>query len=517
MQRATLNFETLLEVTNALNSQRDIESLWRVIADQIQKVIPWDRAGITLYEPSTDSFRFYAVVTNLVTPALAHDSVIPRKGSAVGWVYDNRRLHIRGALQKEQVFLEDRYYVQEGLGRMINLPLLVREHCLGTLNIGSVQSGAPDPDDCKFLQQVATQIAYAIDHVLAYQQIKQLSEQLRRENEYLAEEVKASRNLRLVVGTSPAFTKVVDLVKAVAPTDTTVLLLGETGTGKEVLAQALHDLSFRSQKPFIRVNCAALPSGLIESELFGHERGAFTGAQLRRAGRFELAHTGTLFLDEIGEMPLETQAKLLRVLQDGMVDRIGGTQPVSVDVRLVAATNADLSTAIQQGTFRADLYYRLHIFPIALPPLRERREDIHLLAQHFLAQIGTKLKRPRLTFHPQSLVRLLTYNWPGNVRELQNVIERAVILSNSSQVTVDEMLLPPVQANSGLSTEQPENLGDLERHHIMEVLGRTKWRIYGDRGAAHLLGLNPETLRSRLRKLGIRRPASRSPEPSSLP
>ncbi len=516
MQRATLNFETLLEVTNALNSQRDIESLWRVIADQIRKVIPWDRAGITLYEPSIDAFRFYAVITNMATPALAHDSVIPREGSAVGWVYDHRCLHVRGDLQKEQVFLEDRYYVQEGLGRMINLPLLVREHCLGTLNIGSVQPGEPDPDDCKFLQQVATQIAYAIDHVLAYQQIKQLSERLRRENEYLAEEVKASRNLRLVAGTSSSFTKVIDLVKAVAPTDTTVLLLGETGTGKEVLAQALHDLSGRSHKPFIRVNCAALPSGLIESELFGHERGAFTGAQLRRAGRFELAHTGTLFLDEIGEMPMETQAKLLRVLQDGMVDRIGGTQPVSVDVRLIAATNADLSTAIRQGTFRADLYYRLHIFPISVPPLRERREDIHLLAQHFLAQIGAKLKRPHLTFDPQSLARLLTYNWPGNVRELQNVIERAVILSGSSLVTVDEMLLPTVKVAPHQPAEQPVNLSDLERQHIIDVLDRTKWRIYGDQGAAQLLGLNPETLRSRLRKLGIKRPSVKSPEPTSL-
>ena len=259
MQRATLNFETLLEVTNALNSQRDIESLWRVIADQIQKVIPWDRAGITLYEPNTDSFRFYAVITNMASPVLAHDSVIPREGSAVGWVHDNRRLHIRGNLQKEQVFLEDRFYAQEGLGRMINLPLLVREHCLETLNIGSVREGSPDPDDCKFLQQVATQIAYAIDHVLAYQQIKQLSERLRRENEYLTEEVKASRNQRLLVGASPSFGKVVELVKAVTLTDTTVILLGETGTGKEVLAQALHDLDTRRQQPFIRDNCAALP------------------------------------------------------------------------------------------------------------------------------------------------------------------------------------------------------------------------------------------------------------------
>jgi formate hydrogenlyase transcriptional activator len=324
--------------------------------------------------------------------------------------------------------------------------------------------------------------------------------------------VKASRNQRLLVGASSSFSKVVELVKAVAPTDTTVLLLGETGTGKEVLAQALHDLSARSEKPFIRVNCAALPSGLIESELFGHERGAFTGAQVRRAGRFELAHTGTLFLDEIGEMPLETQAKLLRVLQDGMVDRIGGTQPVSVNVRLIAATNADLAAAIQQGTFRADLYYRLHIFPIAVPPLRERREDIHLLAQHFLAQIGAKHKRPHLSFDPQTMARLLSYNWPGNVRELQNVIERAVILSHSSQVTVDEMLLPILQTGRATSLNQTDSLQDLERNHIILMLERTKWRIYGDQGAANLLGLNPETLRSRLRKLGIRRPTPRPAE-----
>jgi formate hydrogenlyase transcriptional activator len=503
---ASLNLETLLEVTNALNSQRDLESLWRVIADQIQKVIPWDRAGITLYEPSNDSFRFYAVLTNMETPALRHDAVIPRDGSAVGWVYSHGRVHVRPDLQREQVFLEDAYYVQEGLGRMINLPLLVREHCLGTLNIGSAQPGEPDPDDLKFLQQVATQIAYAIDHVLAYQQIKQLSEKLRLENEYLAEEVKASRNLGSVIGESPAFRKVIELVKAVAPTQTTALLLGETGTGKEVLARAIHDLSPRSDKPFIRVNCAALPAGLIESELFGHERGAFTGAGQRRAGRFELANKGTLFLDEIGEMPLEAQVKLLRVLQDGMVDRVGGTQPISVDVRLIAATNADLTAGVSKGLFRADLFYRLHIFPISVPPLRERRQDIILLAQHFLSRLGVKMNRPQLKFDAPSLQRLMDYNWPGNVRELQNVIERAVILSHSSTISVDEVFLPA----STVSLPQEEhslNLGELERTHILKVLEQTNWRIYGTGGAAELLGLNPETLRSRIRKLGIRRPS----------
>lgn len=508
MQRATLNFETLLEVTNILNSQRDLESLWQVIADQIQNVIPWNRAGLTLYDPERDVFRFYAVVTHMATPALAHDAVIPRDGSAVGWVYSHRRPHIRPNLQREQIFLEDRYYVQEGLERMINLPLLVREHCLGTLNIGSTQPGALDEGDVKFLQQVATQIAYAIDHVRAYQQIKQLSDELRRENEYLVEQVKATRNLDLVIGESPAFRKVLDLVKAVAPTTTTVLLLGETGTGKEVLAEAIHNMSPRHKKPFIRVNCAALPSGLIESELFGHERGAFTGADQRRPGRFELADGGTLFLDEIGEMPMETQAKLLRVLQDGLVDRVGGTKPLPVDVRLIAATNNNLQAAIKAGNFRQDLFYRLHIFPIGLPALRDRREDIPRLAAYFLTRIGAKLKRPHLTLDAKSLTRLMEYEWPGNVRELQNVIERAVILSQSSQISVDEILLPAHRTDP---TPRPTlDLEHLERDHIARVLEQTGWRIYGTQGAAHLLGLNPETLRSRLRKLGLRRPARRA-------
>ncbi len=510
MKRAELSLETLLEVTNVLNSQRDLEGLWRVIADQIQTVIPWDRAGITLYEPASNTFRFYAVVTHIDEPALRSDAIIPLEGSAVGWVYTHRRVHVRPDLQRDRRFFEDEYYVREGLGRMINLPLLARDRCLGTLNIGSVQPGDPNPEDLKFLQHVATQIAYAIDHVLAYEQIKQLTEQLRQENEYLAAEVKAIRIPDQLVGKSPGFLRVLDLVRTVAGTDTTVLLLGETGTGKEILARAIHDLSPRRNRPFIRVNCAALPAGLVESELFGHERGAFTGAEQRRPGRFELANTGTLFLDEIGELPLEMQAKLLRVLQDGIVDRIGGTKPVQVDVRLIAATNADLAAGIKKGSFRPDLYYRLNIFPISIPPVRDRREDIPLLAHHFLSELSRKLKRPGLRLDPEFLDRLMSYSWPGNVRELQNVIERAVILSRSSLVELHDILLPNLPSASAPLEERSLNLEHLERNHILGVLERADWRIYGDGGAAELLGMNPETLRSRLRKLGLRRPSKRS-------
>ncbi|WP_447987496.1 sigma 54-interacting transcriptional regulator [Nitrospira sp. Nam74] len=514
MSRAELNYEILLELTNVLTSQRDTESLWQAITRQISRVVPWDRAGIVLYDRHVDAFRFYAVVTSSATPVLNRDTLIPKKESAVGWVYEHRQIHVRPNLHSEQVFFEDTYYLQEGLGRMINLPLIVHDTCLGTLNIGSVQTGEPDPEDLKFLQLVATQISFAIDHVRAYEEIKRLSDQLRHENEYLAEEVRLSRNLGTMVGESPPFQQVLSLVKAVAPTNTTVLLLGETGTGKELLARAIHDLSPRHAKPFIRVNCAGLPAGLVESELFGHERGAFTGADQRRVGRFELANKGTLFLDEIGEMPLEAQAKLLRVLQDGLVDRVGGTQPVPVDVRIVAATNANLSHAIAKGGFRADLFYRLHVFPVSIPPLRERRQDIALLAQHFLRQAAAKLKRPNVTLHPRSLERLAQYNWPGNIRELQSVIERAVILTQSMIIDIDERFLPPVNSLSAPSLEasmlhstRGTTIVEFERHHILSVLEKTAWRIYGARGAAQQLGLNPETLRSRLRKLGITRPA----------
>jgi formate hydrogenlyase transcriptional activator len=494
-----------LAVTNILNQQRDTDSLWRAITEHIRQVVPWERAGITLYDRDSDSFRFYALETSLPTRVLQRDAIIPRTGSAVGWVYDHRQIHIRPCLRIDRMFLEDESYMEEGLGRMINLPLLVGETCLGTLNIGSIQEGDPDPGDVEFLLQVANQIALAVDHVRAYEQIEALRQQLQRENEYLVQEIKQSYNFGQMVGKGVAFRKALNRAEAVGPTTTTVLITGETGTGKELLARAIHELSPRRNKPFIRVNCAALPMGLVESELFGHERGAFTGADQRRSGRFELAHGGTLFLDEIGELPLEAQAKLLRVLEDGLVDRVGGMQPVSVDARVIAATNADLVLACGEGRFRSDLYYRLHVFPIVLPPLRERPEDIPLLANLFREHYRLKLKRPYLAFSFDSLNRLCRYSWPGNVRELQNVIERAVILARSSTVEIEADLVAHPEAEP--AAESPANLQEMERQHILAVLTRTHWRVYGPHGAAAQLGLNPSTLRSRLKKLGLFRPA----------
>ncbi|CBK42929.1 Nif-specific regulatory protein NifA [Nitrospira defluvii] len=506
MHNAALNYRTLLSVTNVLNSQRNRQSLFRAVTDQLAKVVRWERAGITVYDLKSDAFRFYAVETNLPKVVLRSDAMIPRAHSAVGWVYDHHQVHVRPHLQRERLFIEDESYLQEGLGRMINLPMVVQEACLGTLNIGSIEAGPPDPADVDFLQQVATQIGFAIAHVNAYEEITRLKEQLARENVYLVEELKANQDFGIVVGRSQAFEQVLTLARQAAPTSATVMVTGETGTGKEVLARAIHERSLRRDRAFVRLNCAALPAGLIESELFGHERGAFTGAEHQRVGRFELADGGTLFLDEVGEMPLEAQAKLLRVLQDGLVDRVGGANAIPVDVRVIAATNADLHRAIQQGRFRSDLYYRLNVFPIHMPPLRERPEDIPILARHFLRVHSRRLKRQCEDFDGVSMERLVQYAWPGNVRELENIVERALILCHERLLRIDPaMVHVRVPPESG----PRRTLHDEERHHILQTLTLLDWRIEGPGGAAEQLGLAPSTLRSRMRKLAIRRPSRR--------
>jgi formate hydrogenlyase transcriptional activator len=328
---------------------------------------------------------------------------------------------------------------------------------------------------------------------------------LREQNLYLQQEIKSVHNFEEIVGRSPALTAVLDKVRRVAPTDATVLIYGETGTGKELIARAIHSASQRRDKPLIKLNCAALPAGLIESELFGHEKGAFTGAIARHTGRFELADGGTIFLDEIGELPSATQAKLLRVLQEREFDRVGGASTKKVDVRVIAATNHDLRKAVGDRAFREDLYYRLSVFPIQVPPLRERKEDIPLLAQYLLDKFAIRVARRFDGIDSATLRRLIAYPWPGNVRELQNVLERAVILSAGPALEVDRDVLG--QTEEAPASRPSAALGDVERNHILAVLQETKWVIDGPRGAAEILGLHPNTLRSRLKKLGLSRAA----------
>ena len=332
-------------------------------------------------------------------------------------------------------------------------------------------------------------------------EVERLKNQLQAENVYLQEEIKLEHNFADILSHSDAMKQVLHKVEQVAATDATVLILGETGTGKELLARAVHALSPRQDRPLVKVNCAALPANLIESELFGHEKGAFTGAVSRRTGRFELAHGGTIFLDEIGDLPLELQAKLLRVLQEGELERLGDSRTIQVNVRVIAATNRDLEHAIADGTFREDLYYRLNVFPLVLPPLRERIDDIPLLASHFVTQYGTKLGKRIERISQRVMGTLQAYAWPGNVRELENIIERAVILTSGPTLELDESLLARPRGHAAMPSGR--TLQDVEREYILQVLEETAWRIEGARGAARRLGMPPSTLRSRMQKLGI--------------
>jgi transcriptional regulator with GAF, ATPase, and Fis domain len=392
-----------------------------------------------------------------------------------------------------------------GLVSFAGYPLLFQEERLGVLALFSRRVLRPEAFDR--LAVFAHQAAIAIKNAQLFAEVEALKTRLQAENQYLQEEIKLDHNFEHIVGRSTALTRVLRLVEQVAATDATVLILGETGTGKELVARAVHSLSPRRQRPLVKVNCTTLPATLIESELFGHERGAFTGATAQKIGRFELAHGGTIFLDEIGELPLELQVKLLRVLQDGDLERVGGTRTVHVDVRVIAATNRPLEQAVAAGTFREDLYYRLHVFPLTLPPLRERPEDIPLLIHHFVHQFAAKLGK-RVETIPQAVMDAWhAHPWPGNVRELEHVIERAVILAHGTSLPREDFLTPRREAETLAGA--PLALAAVERQHIVRVLQAAHWTIEGPGGAARLLGLHPSTLRSRMRQLGITRPPPR--------
>ena len=335
--------------------------------------------------------------------------------------------------------------------------------------------------------------------------VQRTEQRLELENVGLKEVIQSDSSGDEIVAASPAMKKVLQNIQQVASTDSTVLIIGETGTGKEVIARAIHSQSSRKNKVMVKVNCAGLPAGLIESELFGHEKGSFTGALARKVGRFELANRGTIFLDEIGDLPLELQAKLLRVLQEGEFDRVGGTQTLKADVRVIAATNRDLEKAIREEKYRMDLYFRLNVFPLELPPLRERRGDIELLARRFTLKFAQKLGKRIEEISPKAMEALLAYPWPGNVRELENIIERGVILCQGSQLEAGEWLPKPLAFS--LPSSRITTLEEREREHILKALEHTGWKVSGNGGAAVLLGLKPTTLEARMKKLGIRRPA----------
>jgi formate hydrogenlyase transcriptional activator len=489
----------LLEVNNALVSTLDLRELLKKIADCLRRVIRHDYTALALHDPARGEMRLTALDFPEGKGLIQEEMTVPLQGSAGGEVFVTRKPLLVDLLNIGRFDAPiARLAEAEGLKCFCILPLFTSTRELGILAVGALAADAFQQDDVDLLAQTANQIAIAVENALAYREIAELKNKLAEEKLYLEEEIRTEHNFEEVIGESAALKRALSAVETVAPTDSTVLILGETGTGKEMVARAIHDLSRRRDGTFVKINCAAIPTGLLESELFGHEKGAFTGAIAQKIGRFELAHHGTLFLDEVGDIPLELQPKLLRVLQEKEFERLGGNRTFRVDVRVVAATNRNLGQMVEEGQFRRDLYYRLNVFPILIPPLRERGNDIPLLVRYFVQKYARQMDRRIETISGEVMDALARYHWPGNVRELQNLIERAVILSPGPDLRVPLAELKQRSEGSSIVT-----LEAADREHIVRVLRETHGVVGGPRGAAARLGLKRTTLQSKMRRLGI--------------
>lgn len=505
VERERDRFRLLLRITNAMVSKLDLREVFQVVSACLRDIVQQEYATLILYDKANQQFRLHALDFP-ENPGLLFEGFVGSDADTPAAVaLHTRRPVVINRREELQCFSHQviRMLVERGFQSLCCLPLITHDRANGCLNLASHQEEAFPESDIEFLTQVAGQIALAVDNALAYQEISQLRNKLAEEKHYLEEEIRTERGFEEIIGNSKALTQVLKQVEIVAPTDSTVLIQGETGTGKELIARAIHRLSSRSQQTFVKLNCAAIPSGLLESELFGHERGAFTGAISQKVGRFELADKGTIFLDEVGDIPLELQSKLLRVLQEQEFERLGSTKTIRVDVRLVAATNRDLKGLVEAKEFRSDLYYRLNVFPITMPALRDRREDIPILVRYFTQRHAVRMHKNIQTIPAETLDVLSRYGWPGNIRELENLVERSVILTQGTTLQVPLGELQLEGCSSGASTEI---LQGTEREHILRILREAKWVIGGPDGAAARLGLKRTTLGSKLKKLGISRP-----------
>jgi formate hydrogenlyase transcriptional activator len=517
----------LLEINNVLVSSRELPELFRGIVSTLERVIHHDYTSLALLSPETGLLKIYALDFPGREGLIKSEVTIPREISPSGdAIASGKPVCARGVDLDRYPSEVMRILRNDGIQTICCIPLITRGRTFGTLNVASRRLDAFPGRDMQLLQPVGAQIAIAVENAFAFKEIDALKDKLAEEKLYLEEEIRSEFNFEEIIGDAPSLKRAQAQVEVVAPTDTAVLILGETGTGKELIARAIHNLSPRHQRTFVKINCAAIPSGLLESELFGHERGAFTGALNQKIGRFELADRGTLFLDEIGDLPMELQPKLLRVLQEQEFERLGSNRTLKVDVRVVAATNQDLASQVAERTFRSDLYYRLNVFPIQIPALRERREDVPLLVRYFVQKFSRRLNKIVEYVPAEAMNALVNYAWPGNVRELENFIERAVLLSPGKElrVPVSELLAEPgssasttrysgraIETTSSEAGSDPaalsiSSLEQAERAHILRALQQTEWRIGGPKGAAALLDMKRTTLQARMRKLNIRRP-----------
>jgi formate hydrogenlyase transcriptional activator len=503
LRKSQERLRTLLDINNAIVTKLTREELFTAISEVLRRVIKFDRLALSIYDPQADVLR----IVTYAGPYHRDDytpigRVLDLNDSPAGRAFLNQKPLLRSDLESQrQTSSEERAY-GHGFRSLCALPLAVRGRRIGAITVGSLAKDQYTEADAAFLMEVANQIAIAVDNMRSHEETEALRARFQAEAVYLQEEIKTEHNFEEIIGQSAPVRRLLRKLEQVAPTEATVLIQGETGTGKELLARAVHDRSRRKDRPLVKVNCGSIPAGLVESELFGHEKGAFTGATQRRIGRFELANGGTIFLDEATELPIDTQVKLLRVLQEGEFERVGSSQTLKVDVRVIAATNRNLKEVVQNGTFRSDLFYRLNVFPLEVPALRERKDDLPLLVNFFLSKCAKKLAKEVQGVSQKSMDNLANYDWPGNIRELQNIVERAVVLAGGPIVQIDESM---IRSGEAVQESALDTLENAERNHILRALKETHWVVHGKKGAAEILGINPSTLRSRMEKLGIKK------------
>jgi formate hydrogenlyase transcriptional activator len=527
LQSQNERLQLLLNLTNRITSNLQLRELLRAVAANIREAMQCDAVAVSLVDSTLSTSKLYVLDFPQGKGLIKEERVLSLAGAAKRVLETLKPAVVNKADPSEvapEIYNE---VVAEGLKSTCLIPLINRGRALGILTIARTSEISFTPYDVEFLTQAAGQIAIAIENALAYHEISELKDKLAQEKLYLEEEIRGEMNFENIVGNSPTLKHVLQLVETVAPNDSTVLLLGETGTGKELIARAIHDRSRRKDRTFVKMNCAAIPTGLLESELFGHEKGAFTGAIAQKVGRLELADQGTLFLDEVGDIPIEIQPKLLRALQEREFERLGSTHTRKVNMRLVAATNRDLEEMIAKKEFRSDLFYRLNVFPIRIPPLRERKEDIPLLVSYFVQKFAKQMQKNIEGISSVVMKGLIAWEWPGNIRELENFIERAVILTRSKSLepplaelrrhkTQDRAVTMQGSGNEDIARIVKETLhvlnGDKtttdekarkQREEIVHALGESKGRVGGADGAAAHMGINRTTLLSRMKKLGI--------------
>ena len=509
-ERDRLRF--LLDVNNAVVSILSLKDLLYAVSGWLRKFFPLDLASMVIMDEETGMLKVHALDAPAPGGVLAEGSVLPLEGTPPGIAIATRQTVLRERLDFNEFhspIMREAY--NAGLRSGCSVPLICHDRVLGTINVGSMSEAAFTPNDAELLEQIAVQVAIAVENALnferaerALRELTALKNRLVSEKLYLEEEIQTEYNFEEIIGQSATLKKILQQVATVAPTDSAVLLCGETGTGKELIARAIHNLSNRRERTLVKLNCAAIPTGLLESELFGHEKGAFTGAIAQRVGRFELANKGTLLLDEVGEIPIDLQPKLLRVLQEHEFERLGSSRTIKTDARLIAATNVNLPQMVAEKKFRSDLYYRLNVFPITIPPLRERIDDIPLLIGYFAQKHALRMNKQVDQIPRDTVDALCSYPWPGNVRELENFMERSVILSSGSelQAPLGELkLTTSMPVSTAQPARGPRSLEDVERQHIIDTLEQTRGVIGG---AAEILGLPTSTLRNRMKKLGLK-------------